>query len=103
MVGVLPSKAVMSRNQMTLGYRELTLTQTGILGEKGCRVRGHEFHYSHLENLGDVDYIGKISDARGKDCGGDGMIVNNVVALYTHLHFYSHPQVPVSLMQAARD
>ena len=55
MVGVLPCDAVMSRTHMILEYRELTLTQNGLLGEKGMRIRGHEFHYSHLENLGDVD------------------------------------------------
>ncbi|MGE0472539.1 MAG: cobyrinate a,c-diamide synthase [Nitrospirales bacterium] len=103
MVGVLPCDAVMSRTRMTLGYRELTLTRTGLLGEKGKRVRGHEFHYSHLENLGDVDYAGSMTDAQGNDRGGDGMIVNNGVALYTHLHFGSHPQVPSALMQASRN
>jgi len=55
------------------------------------RVRGHEFRYSHLENRGDVDYAGRITDAQGKDRGDDGIILNNVVALYTHLHFASHP------------
>jgi cobyrinic acid a,c-diamide synthase len=103
MVGIIPGDAVMSRTHMTLGYRELTLTQSGLLGEKGMRIRGHEFHYSHLENLGDVDYVGRITDARGKDCRGDGITVNNVVALYTHLHFASHPQVPLALIQTVRD
>ena len=103
MVGALPGDAVMSRNHMTLGYRELMLTQNGLLGRKGGRVRGHEFHYSQLEHLAQVDYVGRITDARGKDCGGDGILINNVVALYTHLHFSSHPQVPVALMQTARD
>lgn len=103
MVGIIPGDAVMSRTHMTLGYRELTLTQSGLLGEKGMRIRGHEFHYSHLENLGDVDYVGRITDARGIDCRGDGIIVNNVVALYTHLHFASHPQVPLALIQTVRD
>ena len=103
MVGVVPGDAVMSRTQMTLGYRELTLTQSGLLGETGMQVRGHEFHYSHLENLEEVDYVGKIINARGQDCGGDGIIVNNVVAFYTHLHFSSNPRVPVMLMQSARE
>jgi cobyrinic acid a,c-diamide synthase len=103
MVEVLPCDAAMSRTQMTLGYRELTLTQTGLLGEKGRRIRGHEFHYSHLENLGDVGSVGRITDAQGKDRGGDAVTLNNIiVALYTHLHFSSHPHVPVTLMQAAR-
>jgi cobyrinic acid a,c-diamide synthase len=60
MVGVLPCVALMSRTHMTLGYRELTLTKLGLLREKGIRVPGHEFHYSYLENLGDVDYVGRV-------------------------------------------
>ncbi len=103
MVGVIPGDVVMSRTHMTLGYRELTLTQSGLLGEKGIGIRGHEFHYSHLKNAEDIEYIGRMTDARGKDCGGDGITVNNVVALYSHLHFASHPQVPVTLLQTARD
>jgi len=42
------------------------------------------------------------TDAQGKDHGGDGITLNNVVALYTHLHVAGHSQVPVTLMQAAR-
>ncbi len=103
MVGVVPWETVMSRTQMTLGYRELTLTTSGLLGEKGMKIRGHEFHYSYLENLDGGNFVGDITDARGHDCGGDGIMVNNVVALYTHLHFSSNPQVPVALLQAARD
>lgn len=103
MVGVVPGEAVMSRTQMTLGYRELMLTKSGLLGKKGTQIRGHEFHYSHLENLEEVDYVGNIIDARGQDRGGDGIIVNNVVAFYTHLHFSSNPRVPVMLMQTARE
>jgi len=103
MVGVIPGDSVMSRTHMTLGYRELTLRQSGLLGKKGKRIRGHEFHYSHLENAEDIEYIGRMTDARGKNCRGDGITVNNVVALYTHLHFASHPQVPVTLLQTARD
>ena len=103
MVGVVPWETVMSRTQMTLGYRELTLTTSGLLGEKGMKIRGHEFHYSYLENFNGGDFVSDITDARGHDCGGDGIMLNNVVALYTHLHFSSNPQVPAALLQAARN
>ncbi len=102
MVGIFPVGVAMSRKRMTLGYRELTLKQPGILGETGMRVRGHEFHYSHLETVGDVSYLGRLRNAQGKECGMDGMISNNVVGLYTHLHFASYPGVPASLVEAGR-
>ncbi|HBP86549.1 MAG: cobyrinate a,c-diamide synthase [Nitrospira sp.] len=102
MVGVIPAETAMSRTKMTLGYRELTLTRRGPLGEQGVRIRGHEFHYSTLQPKGDLDYLGHLTDAQGRDRGGDGITVGNVIALYTHLHFSSHPHVPLALVEAAR-
>lgn len=64
---------------------------------------GHKLHYSHIENLGDIEYVGRIADPQGRDCGGDGITCHNVDALYTHLHFAGQPQVPLALMQTARD
>lgn len=101
-VCVISVDSVMSRTHMTLGYRELTLMQSGLLGEKDRRIRRHEFHYSHLENAEDLEYVGCITDAQWCDCGGDGIAVNNAVAFYTHLHFSSHFEVPVSLIQVGR-
>ncbi|MEO6203583.1 MAG: cobyrinate a,c-diamide synthase [Nitrospirales bacterium] len=102
MVGVIPAETAMSRTTMTLGYRELTVTRGGFLGDQGVRVRGHEFHYSTLHPKGDLEYLGHLRDAQGRDRGGDGITVGNVIALYTHLHFSSHPHVPAALVEAAR-
>lgn len=102
MVGVIPAETAMSRTTMTLGYRELTVTRGGPLGDQGVRVRGHEFHYSTLHPKGDLEYLGHLTDAQGRDRGGDGITVGNVIALYTHLHFSSHPHVPAALVEAAR-
>ena len=103
MVGVIPAETAMNRTRMTLGYRELTLTHGGLLGEEGVRIRGHEFHYSTLHPKGDLDYLGHLTDAQGRDRGRDGIMVGNVIALYTHLHFASHPHVPLALVDAARE
>jgi cobyrinic acid a,c-diamide synthase len=102
MVGVIPAEIAMCRTQMTLGYRELTVTHTGLLGEQGTKIRGHEFHYSSLQPKGDLDYLGHLSDAQGRDRGEDGITIDHVIALYTHLHFSSHPHVPLTLVEAAR-
>lgn len=102
MVGVIPAETAMNRTQMTLGYRELTLTHKGLLGEEGLRIRGHEFHYSMLTPKGDLQYAGHLADAQGRDRGRDGITIGHVIALYTHLHFSSHPHVPLALLEAAR-
>ncbi|GJL49810.1 MAG: cobyrinic acid a,c-diamide synthase [Nitrospirales bacterium] len=102
MVGVIPGETAMSRSQMTLGYRELTLTCSGILGEQGMKIRGHEFHYSRLQSKSTLNYVGQVADAQGRSCGKDGVRSGNVLALYTHLHFMSHPSVARNLVKAVR-
>lgn len=45
MVGILPAAAVMGR--LTLGYRQVTALQDGVMFQKGAIAAGHEFHRSH--------------------------------------------------------
>lgn len=102
MVGIIPAEAVMGRTHMTLGYRELTIKQPNPIGSEGMRIRGHEFHYSTLQPKQDLQYVGQLVDAQGRDRGYDGILIGNVTAFYTHLHFSTCPQIPAALLQAAR-
>lgn len=102
MVGLFPAEAVMKKSGLTLGYRTVELSQTCILGASGTVARGHEFHYSTLVPSGSLDYACALRDARGLERGQDGLVAGNVVALYTHLHFASQPQVAAALVASAR-
>ncbi len=102
MVGVFSGIASMDRQTMTLGYREVQLTRSCILGEAGTTVRGHEFHYSTYDACDAVECACQVTDAGSEARGQDGLVRNNVLALYTHVHFASQPSVPRSLVQAAR-
>ena len=102
MVGLFAAEAVMSKVSMTLGYRELHLSQRCVLGEVGVTVRGHEFHYSLVEPTGQLQYACTLMDAEGKSKGLDGLLVGNTVGLYSHLHFASQPKIAASLIAAAR-
>jgi cobyrinic acid a,c-diamide synthase len=55
-------------------------------------IRGHEFHYSQVVDLGKVDYAYKVIRGTGIDGEHDGLVYNNVLASYTHLHSYGAPQ-----------
>jgi cobyrinic acid a,c-diamide synthase len=49
-------------------------------------VRGHEFHYSSLENLApDVRCAYTVKRGHGIDGHRDGLVVGNVLASYAHL------------------
>ncbi|MEW6245998.1 MAG: cobyrinate a,c-diamide synthase [Nitrospirota bacterium] len=102
MVGVFPAQAVMRRSGLTIGYRRCTVARRCLLGESGLEIRGHEFHHSCLEPTGPLEYACTLTDARGCERRPDGLINGHVVALYTHLHFASQPELPRALIAAAR-
>jgi cobyrinic acid a,c-diamide synthase len=102
MVGLFAAEAVMRKQGLTMGYRTMELSQDCILGVPGATARGHEFHYSTLVPKGRLDYACALRDARGETKGSDGLVVGNTLALYTHLHFASQPQIAKSLVASVR-
>ena len=102
MVGLFRAEASMQQARFTLGYRTVELSRSCVLGEAGITARGHEFHYSALVPTGELDYVCRLSDARGESRGSDGLVMNHTVALYTHLHFASRPDLARSLAESAR-
>jgi cobyrinic acid a,c-diamide synthase len=103
MVDLFPAEAVMKRPGLTLGYRELDITQSCVLGPVGLRARGHEFHYSSLKPFEPLQYACRLIDAKGQLRGQDGLMTGNTLALYTHLHFASQPEVARALIGSARN
>jgi len=103
MVGLFPAEAVMKRPGLTLGYRQLELTHACLLGAVGLMARGHEFHYSSLNVIGPLDHACRVIDAKGQLRGKDGLMTGNTLALYSHLHFASQPEVPRALIRSARN
>lgn len=102
MVGLFPAEAVMGKAGMMLGYRTVALSQPCVLGDSGIIARGHEFHYSTLVPRGPLDFACSLSDTRGGSQGQDGLVLGNVLGLYTHLHFSSRPEIAATLVNAAR-
>ncbi|MGH7255166.1 MAG: cobyrinate a,c-diamide synthase [Nitrospirales bacterium] len=102
MVGVFPAEAVMRKPGLTLGYRTVEIVQSCLLGAPGVSLRGHEFHYSTLEPRGTLHYACTLTDAQEKPKGQDGLVMGNTLALYTHLHFASRPDVVTALVDAAQ-
>ena len=102
MVGLFEAEAVMSKARMTLGYRELQISQPCVLGEVGITARGHEFHYSVVEPKGQLQYACTLRDAQGKSKRQDGLVAGNTMGLYSHLHFASQPKIAASLIASAR-
>lgn len=92
MVGVLPFETKMEKKRLHLGYREIILQQNCILGMKGARLRGHEFHYSERINV-KPDISLKTYYAVDSNARAEGYAVNNVLASYIHVHFCSNTEI----------
>jgi len=51
MIGCFPFSVSISKKMRSLGYREIMLKKDTLVGKKGDVLRGHEFHYSFLDDL----------------------------------------------------
>lgn len=87
MVGVYPVRARMKKGRVALGYREAQVAGDSILADQGQVLRGHEFHYSEIEEMdGSVARCYDLGDGRL-----EGYQINNTLGGYLHLHFGFSP------------
>lgn len=85
MVGLIDADTFIG-GKLTLNYTEAS-SNASIFG-KISKVRGHEFHYSRIENIAkDSKFAYVMRRGYGIDNKKDGFIVYNCLASYMHLHF----------------
>lgn len=79
MCGVFPVKASMQDARLRLGYRNVKFD--------GFEIRGHEFHYSKVEELLPLKSVAKQFDVRGNEVDTPVYRYKNCIAGYTHLYW----------------
>ena len=86
MVGLVDATTKMT-GRLTLNYTNADMNST--FGNMK-NIRGHEFHYSKIENLSsDSKFAYSLKRGIGIDGGThDGILTYNSIASYMHLHFY---------------
>ncbi|MDW7709562.1 MAG: cobyrinate a,c-diamide synthase [Deferrisomatales bacterium] len=93
MAGVFPAVARMQDRRFQLGYREIEVR--GIPRLEGLRARGHEFHYSRVEDMPEaVPRAFRCRSARGEVLPDEGYCLGRTLGGYVHLHFASNPELP---------
>ena len=90
MVGAIPADVMMHARPVGRGYVELQATGdapwSAIAPTGHATLRGHEFHYSSLENMApDLKFAYRVLRGHGVDGQRDGIVHRNVVASYAHL------------------
>ncbi len=103
MVGVYPTVVRMLSRLSALGYAEVEVESTnGIF--PSMRVRGHEFHYSELEQdilntpLKTLYQVRKRTPDMPRS---EGYVYKRCLASYVHLHFGSNPAFAQQLVSLA--
>jgi cobyrinic acid a,c-diamide synthase len=87
MVNLFDADTVMDK-KLTLSYTEAKITDDCLIARAGKTIRGHEFHYSKIDNLPkDARYVYKLSRGKGIHDTMDGFMEYNTLASYMHLHF----------------
>ena len=101
MTGCLPLATHMLDRLKALGYREVTLQQSTLLGPAGQTMRGHEFHYSGISD-GDSQPSGvyRMTDRAGMEKTAEGFVAHQTLGSYVHLHFGSCPQAAANFVAA---
>jgi len=77
MCGVLQQNATMKGKRLQMGYRSFQYA--------GVELRGHEFHYSKVENV--LQSAAQIYNAQGKEVTTPLYRYKNLIAGYTHLYW----------------
>jgi cobyrinic acid a,c-diamide synthase len=97
MAGVIDADTLMT-SRLTLNYTEAECNGP-VFGK--TRLRGHEFHYSAIENVaGDCRFAYSMKKGRGVIDGKDGFVISESgLAAYMHLHF-ADSKLPKRMVQA---
>ena len=104
LAGVFPIRFGMSKRPQAHGYSTFVVDGDNPFYSKGAEVRGHEFRYSTvLDWQGQPEQLAlKMTRGQGFMGGRDGLTVNNVLALYTHVHADGTPQWAEGFMARCR-
>jgi cobyrinic acid a,c-diamide synthase len=95
--GLLPLVSRMTRDRLTIGYREVEALRPTALLDRGERMRGHEFHWS----TADPPQAGMAAYRLLPDGALEGYCVGSIVASYVHLSFAASPAPLARFVRAA--
>jgi cobyrinic acid a,c-diamide synthase len=97
MAGLLPGRA--SRGELSLGYRQATALQNGLVVRAGECLPGHEFHRWQWQNIADQT-LWRL-EGWGVPSKIEGWTNAAVHASWLHLHWGGCPSIPLRLQAAA--
>ncbi len=86
MLGLVEAEVIMQRKPVGHGYTHLRAIRENPLCKVGKEIVGHEFHHSKLVLEEDVEFAFEMLRGYGVDGLHDGIMKENLLCNYTHLH-----------------
>ncbi len=94
MAGVFPARARMLPHLQRLGYVQGEILKNCPLFREGNAFRGHEFHYSEIEEMPHhVQRCYRLTGRKNQPVFYEGYSLFNTLASYVHIHFSSNPSI----------
>jgi len=104
LAGVFPLDLEMMKKPQGHGYMEVEVDTENRYFDRNTRIRGHEFHYTRIvAGSGQPKSIYDVRRGSGCFPGRDGLIFNNVLASYMHIHAVGTPQWADNFVQLAKE
>ena len=105
LAGVFPVTFTLSSKPQAHGYSTFTVEKTNSFYPVGTRIKGHEFRYSRVDRWDGAteDLVLSMERGTGFQGGRDGLVKNNVLALYTHVLASGSPQWVQGFIAVARE
>jgi cobyrinic acid a,c-diamide synthase len=103
MVGVLPMDFKLTGRPQGHGYTVVEVVEPNPFYPVGLTLRGHEFHYSRVDDYETSGLSMAFTMRRGIGIldGKDGVCYRNTLATYSHLHAVGSPEWAEGLVRAA--
>ena len=103
MAGVLPVAFGFFKKPQGHGYTIVEVDEPNPYFEVGLKLKGHEFHYSRVIDWrgSEKDLIFSMKRGTGFHNNRDGVLYNNTLATYTHIHALGAPAWARALVQNA--
>ena len=104
LTGVFPVTFGISRKPQAHGYSIFTADRQNPFYPVGTTVKGHEFRYSTILNWEGTDDDLALEMKRGAGFmnGRDGLVKDNVLALYTHVLASASPEWATGIVSASK-
>ena len=103
LAGVFPVSFSMSAKPQAHGYSTFRVERENPFYPVGTQVKGHEFRYSVVESWdgGPEDLAVQMERGTGFQGKRDGLLLKNVLAMYTHVLAPGTPEWAAGLLRAA--